>query len=63
MPKDRLTDAELEQLKRLLSGIRTEDGKDYVNDMVFFADEHGEALIRELEVARGKPPTFSYEEG
>jgi hypothetical protein len=57
-----LSDAALEELKRLVDGIRGEDGHDYANDMAFFAEEHGVALIRELEVARGKPGTWKFSE-
>lgn len=61
MSKTRLEDSELEELKRLFRDVRDEDGHDFVNDLVVFIDEHGEALIRELEVARGKSPDWSFE--
>lgn len=52
-----LSDSALEELRTLMRGLPTEDGKDYINDIVIWAAEHGETLLEELDASRsnGRP--------
>lgn len=54
-----LSDAALEELRTLMQGLPTEDGKDYINDIVIWAAEHGTTLLEELDASRSNGPPAS----
>lgn len=50
-----ISDDALRQLRDLISDLPTEDGRHHVNDMVIWAAEHGDELLRELDAGRASP--------
>jgi hypothetical protein len=52
-----LSDSALEELRTLMQGLPTEDGKDYILDMIVWASRNGTTLLEELDANRssGQP--------
>lgn len=44
-----LTKESVEEFKRLVSGVSTEDGRDYFEELAIWTREHGDEVIRILE--------------
>lgn len=51
-----LSDAALEELRTLMRGLPTEDGKDYILDTIVWASRNGTTLLAELDASRSSDP-------